>query len=233
MKNLVTRFRKGEPLKSAKLLREESYKYDWDRRHNSQYHTTDGIWPWKRIKRICKAYVGKPFADAFAEYCKQVPVYQQKFFLEEFNNKGRPQSEYWNYYYTDKQGRIQFHQGEYYKKKAKNKKVYYYSDDYKAEKRHKDTGEVMPRYSFMRKGKHAEENYIDTIVSGYFLEFSSVKDPEYIRLTADQAKRRKAEARRKEKEAEAKVYSFMTKAEKEAKAAKEAEKEKRNEKDLD
>jgi len=225
MKNLVTQFKKGAPLKSAKLVREESYKYDWDRRHNSQYHPTDGIWPWKRIKRICKAYVGKPFADAFAEYCRQVPVYQQKIFLEEFNNNGRPQSEYWNYYYTDKQGRIQFHQGEYFKKKAANKKVYYYSDDYKTEKRHKVSGEPIPRYFSLRpkssKGKFLkEEDFVDTIISGYALEFSSAKDPEFIRLRSDQAKRKKAAERLKEKEKAAKAYSFISKSEEEAKKEK-------------
>jgi len=213
MKNLVTKFRKGAPLKSAKDNIQESIKYDWDRRHNSSSHPTDGIWPWKRIKRICKAFVGKPFSAAFSKYCSEVPVYQQKLFLDEFNNDGRPNNDYWNYYFVDKQGNIQYHIGEYFKKKSK--KVYYYSDDYKTEMRHKVSGETMPEYFFQRKGKYAEENYVNTIISGYGLEFSSWRNPEYIRLKADQKKRIKAATRLKEKEAAAKAYSFITKSEKE------------------
>jgi hypothetical protein len=220
MKNLVNQFRKGAPLKSAKLAKEERIKYDWDRRHNSTYHPVDGVWPWKRVKRICEAFIGKPFADAFSKYCAEVPVYQQNIFLEEFNNRGRRNSDYWNYYFVDKQGNIQKHIGEYFIKKAKDRKVYYYSDDYKTEMRHKTTGESMPEYWFRRKGKYAEENYVSTVVSGYFLEFKSEKDHEYIRLISDQRKRKKAAARLAEKEKAAKAYSFISNSEKELKKEK-------------
>lgn len=221
MKNLVTKFKKGAPLKSAKDVRYEEVKHDWDRRHDTTYHKVDGVSPWKRIKRICEANIGKQFSKAFSEYCKQVPVYQQKFFLEEFNNKGRRNSDYWTYYYVDKNGNIQKHIGEYFVNKAKNKKVYYYSDDYKTEKRHKVTGASYPVYHWIDK-KFKEEDYEYVVVSGYFLEFKSEKDPEYIRLTSDQRKRRKAAQRAKEKEAEAKAYSFISKSEEQAKKEKAA-----------
>ena len=211
MKNLVTQFRKGAPLKSAKLAREERIKFDWDRRHKSEYHSVDGVTPWKRIKRICEAYIGKQFSKAFSEYCKQVPVYQQKFFLEEFQKKTW-RGDYWTYYFVDKQGNIQKHIGEYFLKKAKEK-VYFKSDDYKVEKRHKVTGAAYPQYHWMDK-KFKEEDYDYVVVSGYALEFKSAKDPEYIRLCADQRKRKKAAARVRQKEAEAKSYSFISKSEK-------------------
>jgi hypothetical protein len=220
MKNLVTQFRKGAPLKSAKDTIHESIKYDWDRRHNSAYHPTDGIWPWKRVKRICKAFVGKPFAEAFSKYCSEVPVYQQKIFLDEFNNSGRPNNDYWNYYFVDKQGNIQLHVGTYFKNKAK--KVYYYSDDYKTTKVHKITGAAYPEDWFLRNKKNFnEEDYESVVASGFFLEFSSPKDPEYIRLTTDQRKRRKAAKRVAEKEAAEKAYSFISKSEKELEKEKE------------
>jgi len=212
MKNLITKFVKGAPLKSAKLVQEESLKRDWDRRHKSEYHSTDGITPWKRVQRICEDYIGKQFDKAFSEYCSQVPVYQQKFFMQEFERKPW-KTDYWTYFYVDKQGNIQKHIGTYFLKK---KKVYYYSDDYKTEKRHKVTGAAYPE-SWLTRGKKTfkEEDYETVVVEGYFLEFKSPKDPEFIRLTTDQRKRKKAAARELAKEKAAKSYSFISKSEKE------------------
>lgn len=221
MKNLVTQFRKGAPLKSAKLAAEERIKYDWDRRHNSTCHPVDGVSPWKRVRRICKAFVGKPFADAFSKYCSEVPVYQQREFLDEFNNNGRLNNDYWNHYFVDKQGNIQLHIGEYFINQRKNKKVYFYSDDYKTGKVHKVTGAAYPEDWFLRNKKSfKEEDYESVVICGYFLEFKSEKDPEFIRLTTDQRKRKKAEAKRKEKEAETKAYSFISQSEIELKKEK-------------
>ena len=209
MKNLITKYTKGLSLKEIKTSKENRRDpYDLNR---SVYHTVDGVSPYKRIKRICETYIGKQFNKAFSEYCSQVPIYQQRFFLDEFKRKPW-HNEYWTYYFVDKQGNIQKHIGKYSKK---GKKVYYYSDDYKTEKRHKDTGQTMPYFWLKRKGKHSEENYVETIVSGYCLEFSSRKDPEWIRLTSDQRKRRKAAEREIEKAKTTKAYSFISKSEKE------------------
>ncbi len=210
MKNLITKFIKGAPLKSVKLIKEESLKCDWDRRRKSDNHKVDNIYPWTRVNRICEAFVGKQFDKAFSEYCSQVPVYQQKFFMEEFERKPW-KTDYWTYFYVDKQGNIQKHIGEHFKKK---KKVYFYSDDYKTEKRHKITGVAYPQYHWMDK-KFKEEDYEMVVVEGYFLEFKSAKDPEFIRLTTDQRKRKKAAARELAKEKAVKTYSFISKSEKE------------------
>ena len=210
MKNLITKYVKGAPLKSAKLTAEERIKFDWDRRHKSESHPTDGVTPWKRVKRICEDNIGKQFDKAFSEYCKQVPVYQQKFFTEEFIRKPW-HTDYWSYYYVDAQGNIQKHIGTYFQKK---KKVFFYSDDYKTEKRHKRTGAAYPTYHWMDK-KFKEEDYEHIVVEGFFLEFKSEKDPEYIRLTTDQRKRKKAAARELAKEKAKKTYSFISKTEKE------------------
>jgi len=223
MKNLVTEFKKGTSLKDIQESKED--KHDkWFGSRKSTYHSVDGVTPWRRIKRICEAYKGKQFNKAFSEYCRQVPVYQQKFFLEEFEKKTW-RGDYWTYYYVDKQGNIQKHIGEYFVNKAKNKKVYYYSDDYKTEKRYKVSGAPAPKYFSLRASSSKckllkEEDFVDTIVSGYYLEFSSAKDPEFIRLKVDQAKRKKAAARIKEKEKAAKAYSFISKSEKQLKEEK-------------
>jgi len=63
--------------------------------------------------------------------------------------------------------------------------------------------------------KFKEEDYEHIVVEGFFLEFKSEKDPEYIRLTTDQRKRKKAAARELAKEKAKKTYSFISKTEKE------------------
>jgi hypothetical protein len=211
MKNLVTQLRQGKALNEVKETKGD-IEDRWFGSRGSTYHDVDGVSPFKRIERICESFLGKQFDKAFAEYCKQVPVYQQKFFLQEFEPK-RWHSEYWDFYYVDKQGNIQKNRGTHHKK---GKKVYYYSDDYKTELRHKVTGESKPEFSWlMKKWKYKDEDFVQTVVSGYAREFSSGKDPEFMRLVADQKKRRAKEARLREKEAAAKAYSFISMTEKE------------------
>lgn len=212
MKNLVTEFRQGKSLKD-KVQSKADRNASWYGNSKSVYHDVNGISPNKRIERICEAFLGKQFNKAFAEYCSQVPVYQQKFFLEEFEPKSYNKSGYWDYYFVDKQGNIQKFRGT---RSQRKKKVFYYSDDYKTELRHKITGEAKPQYLWLiRNKKLKEEDFVPTVVSGYAREFSSGKDPEFMRLIADQKKRRAKEARLREKEAIAKSYSFISKSEKE------------------
>ena len=210
MKNLVSDFREGKSLKDNTESK-ASFQERWFGSRKYPDHDTDGISPYKRTERICEAFIGKQFNKAFSEYCKQVPAYQQKYFLQTFEPQ-RWHNEYWDFYFVDKQGNIQKHKGT----RRKKKGVFYYSDDYKTELRHKVTGEPKPPYSFMmNKLKTKEADYVTTVVSGYALKFSSGKDPEYMRLIADQKKRRAKEARIREKEAEKKAYSFISKTEKE------------------
>lgn len=208
MKNLVTHIRSGKSLKDIEIKKEDR-KDRWGGNGKSEYHKVEGVYPYQRIKRICKAYIGKQFNKAFSEYCSQVPNYQQKFFLSEFEpNRWR------STYYVDKQGNIQKTKTRYKKERA-----IYYSDDYKTEKRHKVTGKPYEASMWWKK-KFKEEDYEYVVVSGYALEFSSAKDPEYIRLTSDQRKRKKADARELAKEKARKTYSLITKEEKEIKEEK-------------
>ena len=175
----------------------------WGSGHGT-WHNVDGVSPWKRVKNICNAYIGKPFDRAFSAYCKQVPVYQQHYFLEEFDNK-----RWWwaAKYFVDQQGNIQKT-----KKPKTDKSVIFKSDNFKEEYRHKETGELYQGWY-----GPGDKEYEYVIVSGYALKFSSKKDPEFIRLTSDQLKRRKARKRKRDKEKIAKENAILAKAAKERK----------------
>ena len=118
MKNLKIKFSKGEDLTA---LPDDKSVRNWRRwsSKNDVYHKVDGISPWKRIKRILNDHIGKPFDTAFSVYCSQVPVYQQKFFIDELDNKHNhwKHSELWDYFYVDKNGCIQKHLGTYHQRK--------------------------------------------------------------------------------------------------------------------
>lgn len=207
MKNLIHNTKNLAELPSKeRLINPDRY-----RGKNHPDHTTDGIWPWKRVDRICEKFIGKQFDKAFSEYCSQVPAYQQHYFLEEFSPKYPKRIWHYSgdYFFVDKQGNIRKHKV----KKIKNP-VYFRSDDFKTEKRHKETGKPYPTYTWMDK-KFKESDYENVTVSGYQIQFSSKNDPEWIRLTTDQRKRRAAAQRKAMKEAQEKAYSFISKSEKE------------------
>jgi hypothetical protein len=191
------------PQNFAEIAKKERINDDWDR-GRSTYHSVNGISPWRRVKRIIEANIGKSFDTAFSKYCAEVPVYQQSIFLDEFRKR-----HWWGTtYFVDKNGNIQKSKDRY----KKDKKAIYYSDDYKTERRHKVTGKPYEAAMWWKK-KFKEEDYEYVVVSGYALEFSSRKDPEYIRLTSDQMKRKKKVQREIEKEKDAKYYCFLTKTE--------------------
>lgn len=103
----------------------------WSKASND-YHAIDDIFPWNRVNRIISQYLGKSFNDAFSKYCEQVPKYQQKIFLEQFEQRNRSEAEY----YIDNNGNIQL---------SKPINVYrgpysISSNDFKVESKHKITG---------------------------------------------------------------------------------------------
>ena len=175
------------------------------------YHDTDDVSPWSRIENICEAFIGKQYSKAFSKYCSEVPVYQQKLFAEEFVIKPWRRNNKWDYYFVDKQGNIQKHKGT-----KQPKAVYYYSDDYRTEMRHIKTGAKQPEFLWsIRAKKYKKEDYASFVVEGYYIKFKSKKDPEFIRLTTDQAKRKAKAARERQKEKAATAYSFISKSEQE------------------
>jgi len=61
-----------------------------------------------------KRYIGKPYDKAFRNYCKLVPIYRQKDFIEEFRNPVYHIATYdWNDYIIDDKGLIQCNQNRY------------------------------------------------------------------------------------------------------------------------
>jgi hypothetical protein len=175
MKNLVNKISDVEQAEAVENLYDGKNLKQDKSHYRSIYHTVDGISLFKRIKYIIESNIGKSFDIAFSNFCEQVPVYQQKFFMQEFDKK-RWQNYCSYYYYIDKQGNIQK-----YKEPRLKQKAIFYSDDY------------------------LKEN--NEVISGFKLEFSSVKDPEYIRLTTEQRKRRKKANKEYQKQKE-KTYSF-------------------------
>ena len=206
MKNLLAQFTKGKDLKQIKT-RDFNDWYEV----KTPYHPTEGVSVWKRIDRIVAANVGKSFDTAFSKFCSEVPKYQQHIFIEHFRRYRWHTSELWTHYYLDQNNVIRKHIGTYQKR---NKKAYYFSDNYATDYRHKVTGAPKPTYYWMNK-QFKESDYENVVVQGYFIEFSSKKDPEYIRLTTDQRKRRNAALREYQKAKEAKAYSFISKSEEE------------------
>lgn len=116
------------------------------------YHDVDNISIWKRIQRILKKHIGKSFDDAFSEFCKQVPQYQQFIFLGYFNNR------FYIKYYLDDNNLIQL-------KKKKKKEYKIYSDDYKLFWKHKITKLIT--YNRPYNSDMYEQDYEGTITIVY------------------------------------------------------------------
>lgn len=178
---------------------------DWWHDKPGIYHPTDNIWPHDRIDHIIEKHMGQPFAGAFSEYCSQVPVYQQRFFLEQFRVERR-RYRYANEYFIDDEGNIGMNPAE---KHRKN--FVYYSDDYTTKRVHRITGKSIPKYWFKKFNDH---DYHDVIATGYCLKFESAT-PEFKRLTQEQLRRRNRRRKMEQKARAEKAYSFLTQSEKE------------------
>ena len=59
------------------------YRY----RHHREKHPINGVEMYDLIERVIKTNIGKRFDHAFHKFCKLVPVYQQKYFIKEFEPK--------------------------------------------------------------------------------------------------------------------------------------------------
>jgi len=194
-------------------------------------HDVDGISPWRRIDYVFTKFIGKPFDDAFAYYCKQVPVYQQHKFLEEIDPTidRYIRVSYPNDFYIDEKGLV---------RKRPVKKYMYgggppyevKSVDYVGEKRHKVTGKVLVEerwrttlpvnWKKLYPGKtewQADELYkkefVEVCTQGWIKFFDSKNDPEYIRLSEDVRKQHRKLNREKAKEDAKKAYNFLSKQE--------------------
>ena len=68
---------------------EDWYSTCWHRNRGRghSYHAVNDVHPWTRTIRILTHFEGKPFAEAFAKFCAEGPVYQQHDFLENIDKK--------------------------------------------------------------------------------------------------------------------------------------------------
>lgn len=177
-------------------------KDSWSYRHDD-YHRVGHYYPYQIINQICKIYLGKHVNEAFSYYCKRVPKYQQKFFLDHFNGKR------WGTYLLDENNNIILNP------RFNQKKIYkIYSDDYK-------TGwKYIGKDKFL-KGRITEnppywwqkDDYEQVVISGHIQYFESRKDPRYIKYHQEKQKKYRRELRKKRKEDKLRQYTFLTKSE--------------------
>lgn len=160
--------------------KEFRYKSEW-RQRRMPWHKIGNYTPWKIVKRVIENNIGKSFDSAFSKFCKMVPVYQQSYFLEEFN-LGRQY--YRNFdYRIDEEGLIQRDRD-----RTKYKGPYtFYSDDYRVEEKHIETGQTREKLSWWYKDEKAHL-YVDTVVSGFSEIFESRRNRRYKKLNAQKRK---------------------------------------------
>ena len=131
--------------------------YGWKRR-DGETHKIGHYSPYKIASRLLEKSIGKPFEDTFSYFCTIVPKYQQKIFLEEFeDNRGTGAD-----YIIDNEGHIQPgtnpYRGWYRRSIRPYKGPYYFrSNDFKTEIRHKITGH--PKSKFFEVYEKIERTY--------------------------------------------------------------------------
>lgn len=190
-----------------------------------EYHKVEDYYPWDIVNRVIKYFIGKSFDEAFSYYCKKVPKYQQKYFLEEFE-KARPKYYNYNKYYIDNVGNIQYNPNRW----NRNKTISISSDDYQTELRHKVTGhkeidfnqvcltifkeftltngiirkykERIPTSNLKHKTGYiaTKKDFIPVIIKGWRKYFTSRNDPNYQKLYQEQVKAKKKTKRDKIKQ---------------------------------
>lgn len=172
------------------------------------YHNIGHYSPYQLVDRVCKMYLGQHINDAFSYYCKLVPKYQQKYFLEEFQEKK------WRYkpYILDNNIIIL-------NRKYKEKKIYkIYSDDYKIGWKYigKDKfRRFLWKYKIFTERPYSWviDQYEQIVISGHIKYFESRKDPRWIKYHAEKQKKYKRELRQRRKEDKLRQYNFLTKSE--------------------
>jgi len=192
------------------LSREQhSRKYhdDWYGKGGSDWHFVNGYGPNTIADRVIKKFEGKTFDEAFAYYCTLVPKYQQKFFMQQFDKK----SVYWRTCYMLKDGIIK-------KVPRSAKKTYaFYSDDYKIGYKHKVSGKIISANEYNEGGyqrwwrKFNKLDYEKVVISGWFKNFESSKDPRFIKLMREQEMRKKVAKRKLLLANKNRCYIFLTK----------------------
>lgn len=179
--------------------------YNLDKFDHPRYRSDKNDRCGVKLSRIIKKYLGKSFDDAFSEYCKQVEVYEQKDFFEEFNSNygGKP------FYIVDENGNIQFNpdsnyilNGNCWKRKITNKKpIIFRSLNYEEGYYGVKERQYFSISEYNKQHRFNEPNgcYIYCVINGFEKQFESKNDREFIRLTKEKHKQIKLHGKRLKK----------------------------------
>lgn len=194
------------PLRESRkefLTRKHGDMWDLPRFDHPWHRSDSNDIPSVKAERIIKKYMGKSFDKAFSEYCKKVEIYEQREFLDLFQDRRYYSADY----KIDSQKRIQLNPDRYQRKK---KPIYFRSFDYEEGYYNIVTKEIIqsPRW-----WEYKNDNHIRVIIKGFEKTFDSKKDPEYQRLQAEKEKAQRRNDRLLKKEKKEKAYSFLTRKE--------------------
>lgn len=179
---------------------------------NTRLDYKDGSYDvYKIADRVCKAYIGKKWDDAFSYYCKLVPK-NVKNRYEAFCNRFKPNRRFRYDEWFVEDGII------IHKSYTRSKKITIRSLNYKTQLLHKQTHKPLPTFHWIYNKKYTSEyidqNYSYFIVEGWEREFSSKNDHIYKRLYKEQQDYIKKESRIFEKQKEEKQYELLSLTEK-------------------
>lgn len=186
---------------SRKQFLTEKHGDMWDlkRFDHPWYRSDKNDLCWVKAERIIKKYMGKSFDKAFSEYCEKVELFEQKEFLDFFDEN------HWrNDYIIDAQKRIQLNLE---KTPRYKKPIYFRSFDYQEGYYNIVTKEIVqsPRW-----WEYKNDNNIRVIIRGFEKTFESRKDPEYQRLQAEKIKAQKRNERLLKEQKKNRQYCFLT-----------------------
>jgi len=196
--------------KSKNLPKRLSYTFHGNYKYNDyclRFITTNKN---KNPEYICryilKKYLGKDFNKAYSEVCKKLPYYQRRYFIK--NTLNNTINNRYSKYYVDFNNNIQINENYYMFKKESP--VIFYSIDYSEGYYDKSTRIFLSVNEYYNNSFYNNRHCIRVIISGYSKEFSSKKDPEYIKLMKIKNKQIRYYSKINKKKQKHKVYSFLS-----------------------
>lgn len=181
----------------------------WNRNKppSSDTHDIKGMSLWSRLRLFTDSHIGQDIDKVFSKWCKIVPKYQQRWFLDQFDDRKYP------YYFIDEKNLIREVKHRRYRNIYKSVIC-----DFRIKAKYINGNGKEPWY-FSVRNRNKELPTINVVESGFEIDFfTSAKYAK--RFIADTKKQINAAKREKEKLESEQVYSFLTKEEKELLAQK-------------